>query len=106
MLAVVALLSVALAAPRESYLCNYAKIVGPRSVPVLANASRAARKTASLPRGSVVFICDERGEFDEVYFSTPQGPCSSRWSNGLNVRMATRCRSGWVRKAWIEVLSG
>jgi hypothetical protein len=106
MLAAVALLSVALAAPGERYLCNYAKIVGPRSVPVIAEADHKAQKTANLPRGSVVYVCDERGTFVEVYFGTLQNPCARPSPQGLDVRLARRCRSGWVRRGWVEVLSG
>jgi hypothetical protein len=106
MLAAIAFLSVALASPDEHSLCNYAKIVGPHGAPVLSRPDRRGHKEKDLPPGTVVYTCDEQGEFLEVYFGTPQKPCAPPAPKGLDFRKAQGCASGWVRKARVNVLSG
>jgi len=61
---------------------------------------------ATLTEGSRVYICDGFREWYGIVFSTPQTPCGDQQLRGLNNRAASRCRSGWVRREWLDILTG
>jgi hypothetical protein len=90
-------------------LCNFAKVVHIRSgahLTVRSGASRQFIKIDRLSNGAPVYICDERGDWFEISYSDPNGPCGAQSPKGMDIRKANTCKSGWVRKKWIEVLSG
>ncbi len=87
-----------------SYLCNYARVT--RSSPALHDPHAHSGRVARLRAGSVVYVCDERGVWLNVFFSGQRGPCGPQFKDGLDVMKAKSCRSGWVTEANVEVLSG
>ncbi len=94
----------------SSYTCNFAKIKSSSEqrtfVAVRTGAGRSFREIDRLRSGQGVYICDEHGDWFKIFYSAPDGPCGSASKNGLDVRKAKECRSGWVEKRWIDVISG
>jgi hypothetical protein len=93
--------------------CNVARVVGLRSghhVLVRDRSRPHARVTGWLNRGEYALVCNEdRDERDRhwygIVYSRPDGACRT----GLPRRALSfnrSCRSGWVRRQWIEVLTG
>ena len=64
------------------------------------------RVIARLDEGSRVYICNEGGGWYGIAFSSPSKPCGHQTFRSLDVRAAARCRSGWVRDKWIDILTG
>ena len=97
-------------APNAAYLCNFAKVKAHLErrdyVIVRSGAGTKFREIGRLRSGRGVYICDESGDWFKVYYSGPDGPCGSAATNGLDVRKAKGCQSGWVEKKWIDVTSG
>ena len=94
---------------RNSDRCNFAKVKPPSQsafIPVRTGAASRFRRRDTLRDGQEVYICDERGDWYKVFYSGPAGPCRNESGNGLNVEKTKGCRSGWVEKKWIEVISG
>jgi hypothetical protein len=98
------------AAP-ASFLCNSAVVRGSNPAQVRDRPEPRARATHALPPGTRLFVCDEaRGRNHQrwlgVAYAKRGKPCAGGTSKGLPVRLASHCRSGWVRRDQIEVLSG
>jgi hypothetical protein len=93
-----------------SYVCNFAKVKArpgsEDSVIVRSGAGKEFRKIDRLHSGSAVYICDEGGDWFKISYSSPNGPCDSTRIKGLDVQKAKGCRSGWVEKRLIDVISG
>lgn len=93
-----------------AYTRNFAKVKirsgKVTSVPVRAGAGSDFRRVDRLRSGQEIYICDERGEWFKASYSEPSGPCGPTSENGLNMQKVKACRSGWVQKKWIDVISG
>ena len=92
-----------------SGVCNFAKVndyLDRGYVTVRSGPGIEFRKIARLPSGRVVYTCDESRDWIEIFYSDPNGPCSPSFTNGLDMRKAVSCQSGWVEKKWIDVISG
>ena len=91
------------------YLCNYARV---RHVQVGSHLSVRSgpglqfSKVDQLRAGKPVYICDEQGDWLKIFYGGEETPCGSVSSVGLDVRKAAACKSGWVNRKWIDVLSG
>jgi hypothetical protein len=96
--------------PGASYVCNFAKVKDHLEegdyVTVRSGAGSKFRKIGRLHSGREVYICDERGDWFKVFYSSPDGPCGSGSNGGLDVQKTKGCQSGWVEKKWIDVISG
>jgi len=93
-----------------SYVCNFAKVKDHLEqgnyVTVRSGAGAQFRKIDRLHSGREVYICDERGDWFKIFYSDPNGPCGPTSSNGLDVQQTRGCKSGWVERKWIDVISG
>jgi hypothetical protein len=98
------------AMPNASYVCNFAKVkIQPKKddyIAVRSGAGTKYRKIGRLHPGRVVYICDEDRDWFKVFYGDPGSPCGSVSNNGLDVQGTKGCRSGWVGKKWIDVVSG
>lgn len=62
---------------------------------------------ARLGEGRIVYVCDSAGGgWLNVFFGGVEGPCYRTYQDGLKLREARNCRSGWVRRHWVNILSG
>lgn len=89
--------------------CNLAtayRLERGKKLRVRVKPSATALVIARLDEGNIVYICDSMGEWLKVYFAGPEGPCFRTYEDGLRFREARRCRSGWVRREWVNILSG
>jgi uncharacterized protein YraI len=102
--------SVGFAQNPSSFSCNFAKVRVTSdmkaAVSVRTGAGMKFRQIAKLRAGQGVYICDESGGWFKVFYSKPGGPCGSTSESGLDVEKAKGCRSGWVEKRSIDVISG
>jgi hypothetical protein len=90
-------------------LCNYSKVYQLADGMKLNVHAAAAIKSANidkLPNGAVVYTCDETSSWLQIFYGTADKPCKAGTQNGLPETQRTDCRSGWVQKKWINVLSG
>ena len=90
-------------------MCNFAKVKKPTPGGYLSVRSGSGTKFREIDRlsgGMEVYICDERGDLFKVFYSGPDGPCGKTSSRGLDIRKTTGCKSGWVKRERIEVISG
>ncbi len=92
----------------KSNVCNLAVVreVGPFRLRVRAGPARRFRQLEALREGERVYTCDGRGEWLGVVFSRPGASCGSRENVGLDITLTPSCRSGWVHRRWIEILTG
>jgi hypothetical protein len=93
-----------------SYVCNFARMKrrserGASAV-VLSGAGRQFRTIDHVHRNTPLYICDELEGWFKVFYSGPNGPCSSVEITGLDVQKTKGCRSGWIEKKWVQVISG
>ncbi len=97
-------------AHKGNYVCNFAKVKDHRDqrkyLLVRSGAGAQFRVIDQLRSGQEVYICDESGDWYQIFYSKPDGPCGSTSSNGLDVKIAGTCQSGWVKREWINVISG
>ena len=94
-----------------SYTCNLAKANAPgapkASVLLRTGPGRTFKQVGKLAPQQQVYICDERGDWYEVYYSDAKGPCGVPvLPNGMPVEAARKCHSAWAEKRLIEVISG
>jgi hypothetical protein len=93
-----------------SYVCNLAQVkdhIGQGDYATVRSCPGAQfRKTDRLLSRRDVYICDEDGKWFKVFYSGPSRPCGQTFSNGLDVQKTKGCRSGWIEKKWIDVISG
>jgi hypothetical protein len=90
-------------------LCNYAtvyQLAGSEKLNVYAAATMRSAEIDKLHEGAVVYTCDETRSWFQIFYSTDSKPCKAGTQNGLPETQRTDCRSGWVQKKWINVISG
>jgi hypothetical protein len=94
--------------PIHNYVCNYARVYhlkqGSR-LSVRSGPGLRFRSVDSLSEGVIVYICNEEAGWVEVFYGS-DSPCGSENSNGIQRNKTSGCKSGWVNKYWINVLSG
>jgi hypothetical protein len=120
-LALLALGPSAVAQPRRSvyagkaaeivtdFRCNLAttyRLERGKRVNVRLSPNRNAPVVARLDEGRIVYVCDSSGAWLNVYFGGVEGPCFRTYDDGLRLRDARRCRSGWAHRDWVNILSG
>ena len=94
--------------PIHNYLCNYAKVYHLERgshLSVRSGAGLRFAKVGSLSEGTFVYICDEHGDWFEVFYGSDT-PCGSEIADGIRRNKTSGCKSGWVNRKWIDVLSG
>jgi hypothetical protein len=90
-------------------LCNFAKVahVAPgRSAVVRSGAGMQFKKIDGLKDGTIVYVCDETEKWYEVFYSSGDDLCSTPATGGLLAEKARSCKSGWIAKSLVEIVSG
>ena len=92
-------------------LCNFAQVKNHLDhrdyVTVRSGPSAKFRRVGKLKSGTGLYVCDGNGNWVEIYYSSPKGPCGPPYSKGgLDDRKAKACESGWVEKNTIDLISG
>jgi hypothetical protein len=98
-------------APMSHYLCNFAQVKNHLGhgnyVTIRSGPSAKFRRIGKLKSGTGLYVCDGNGNWVEIYYSSPKGPCGPPYSTGgLDDRKAKACESGWVEENTIDILSG
>jgi uncharacterized protein YgiM (DUF1202 family) len=91
------------------YICNFARVHHLNAGEHLAVRSGPRLhfpKVDQLEAGKPVYICDERGDWLRIFYGDKNSPCGTAFPGGIDVRKSATCRSGWVSRKWIDVLSG
>ena len=92
-----------------SVRCNLAttyRLAARQKLNVRAKPRADSHVIAQLEEGRIIYVCDENGDWLNVYFGGVEGPCFRTYEDGLQFREARKCRSGWVRQNWVNILSG
>jgi|SRR6185312_7161260 len=90
-------------------ICNFARIRSPKSLKYVIVRSGPGGRFREVDRifsGVGVYICNERGDWFKISYDGPHGRCDTSSVNGLDARKAASCQSGWVRRKFVEVISG
>ena len=94
---------------KAPYFCNYAKVyrleVGSH-LSVRSGPGERFSRIDRLEAGRSVYICDEHREWYKAFYGGLDSPCGSESTGGKDVRKVAACKSGWVNRKWIDVLSG
>lgn len=88
-------------------LCNYAKVkmLKPgQHLSVRSGAGVHYRNVDRLRADTEVYICDEQGDWFKVFYGS--GSCSQTLRDGIDSKETASCKSGWVNRKWIDVISG
>lgn len=91
------------------YRCNFAKVTVPsasKSAVVRVHPRPDSLQLDRLPSEQVVYVCDENRYWYQIFYGPPGTPCGSSAASGLDVREARKCKSGWISRRWVDVLSG
>jgi hypothetical protein len=89
--------------------CNYAKVYNLNSgefLLVREESNHNSQIIDKLYNGILVYICDEYGDFYNVFYGRKDGKCRDINKYGIIFNETGSCKSGWVEKKWIDVLSG
>ena len=90
----------------SSNLCNSARIVAPQSassVTLRARPSVRSAKAGILNYDVPIYVCDERGEWYRIFYA---GNCGDGHPQGLKSNETRSCKSGWIPRKRVEVISG
>lgn len=91
------------------YFCNLARVRDLRSGRRLAVRTGPAQRydaVTAFHNGQAVYICNDAGEWLGVAFGQPGRPCGDGVARPLPYQVAASCRTGWVHRRWIEILTG
>ncbi len=90
-------------------LCNFAKLnrKGLQSnVSVRSGPGAKFSRIDTLHDGAIVYTCDEGRGWYKVSYGDVNSPCGMVSPSGLEMNKTAGCKSGWIKREWIEVLSG
>ena len=90
-------------------LCNFARVetfTAGGTATVHSGPGVKFRKVGTLNSGVVIYICDSTDEWYKVFYGSGSDPCSTSTEQGLPAEKTRSCRSGWVSKRMIKVISG
>lgn len=84
--------------------CNVGKVHG---YPVVrAGPGNRYRSVGKLSSGRTVYICNETERWYGVAYPGQGRQCVGAVALGLDVRLAAGCRTGWLLKRSVDVLTG
>jgi uncharacterized protein YgiM (DUF1202 family) len=92
---------------KDPYFCNYSKVYNLQTDTYLSVRSGPGMKFSKIDRlkvKTVVYVCDEKSEWVQVFYSGPELPCVVDSSVGLLSSKKNTCKSGWVNRKWIDVV--
>jgi uncharacterized protein YgiM (DUF1202 family) len=90
-------------------VCNFAKVYHLNAaiyLVVRAGPGKEFTKIDRLKAGTTVYVCDEHREWLRVFYGGAGTACNSESTSGLDFHEVGSCKSGWVNRKWIDVLSG
>ena len=93
----------------DSIRCNLATIykLGPSgAIEIRSKPTLRSRVVARLPEGNIVYVCDQDGDWVNVFFSGTEAPCFRAYEGGLEQKRAMECQSGWVQQKLVNIISG
>ncbi len=93
----------------DPYLCNYSKVseIVPHGKLSVRSAPRlSAPRVDTLVDGQVVYVCDESIYWYKVVYGDTAGHCDQKTEGGSDIRLTKECKTGWIIKKWVDVLSG
>lgn len=89
------------------YVCNLARVIAPQSarggIELRAHPSTASAKAGVLNDDTPIYICDERGKWYKIFYG---GECGRGHPQGIKSDAIHSCKSGWVPRKVVEVISG
>ena len=94
---------------KDPYFCNYAKVYNLHADVNLSVRSGPGMKFPKIDRlkdETVVYVCDEKSDWVQVFYSGPGHPCVADSPVGLLSTKMNTCKSGWARRDWINIISG
>jgi len=88
-----------------------AEIRRAQHVKVRVGPGRRYAEADVLPAGTMVFTCNEARDHREQYwigivYRAAGKPCDGAKPDGLDIWLSGHCRSGWVERRWVEILTG
>jgi hypothetical protein len=95
--------------PTKGFRCNFAKVYHLKpgaQLPVRSGPGLQFPKIDHLVDGTVVYTCDEQGEWLKVSYGDKTTPCGSIVSDGIDAQKVSACKSGWVERKYVNVISG
>jgi len=103
--------------PRESVKGNYCNVATIAAKPgarlfVRAGPGRSAAIVGMVKAGARVFTCNavmywknnRHRAWVGIAYRAGGRPCSGAVPDGLDIRLSTRCETGWVNDRWVTVL--
>jgi uncharacterized protein YgiM (DUF1202 family) len=93
----------------DPYFCNSAKVYNLQaetSLSVRSGPGMQFPKIDHLKNETVVYVCDEKSDWVQIFYSGPGRPCVADSPVGLLSTKMDTCKSGWARREWINVISG
>jgi hypothetical protein len=63
-------------------------------------------KVDGLRNETVVYVCDEKSDWVQIFYTGPAHPCVADPPLGLLSTKKKICKSGWVKGKWVNVISG
>jgi hypothetical protein len=89
-------------------LCNLAIVRGLNGgrLSVRTGPARRFQRIDMLSDNERIYVCNESRSWWGVVYNRPGSPCRAPERIGLDIRLARRCRSGWVHRDWIEIITG
>jgi hypothetical protein len=94
---------------KDPYYCNYSKVYNLQAgtyLSVRTGPGMQFPKIDRLKNESVVYVCDEKSEWDQIFYSAPDRPCVADSPVGLLSTKKETCKSGWVKHKWVNYISG
>jgi hypothetical protein len=91
------------------YRCNFAKVTVPlasKGAVVRVHPRPDSSERDRLPSDQGVYVCDEHRYWYQIFYGPPGTPCGSTATGDLDVREARKCKSGWISRRLVKVLSG
>lgn len=93
----------------QPFVCNLAAVRGlRRGRYLLVRTGPGIRHSQAdrLSNGDTIYTCNESRDWIGIVFARPGSPCSAPAGRGLDIRRAHSCRSGWVHRDWVTIITG
>ena len=85
----------------DNYSCNLAVLAVSQTAVRLKPYKRSSI-TGTVRKTTPLYVCDEKQAWYKIYYS---GRCSAK-SMGILFSSARKCKSGWIRRQAVRIISG
>jgi uncharacterized protein YgiM (DUF1202 family) len=95
--------------PTDPYFCNYSKVYNLQADTYLFVRSGPGMQFSKIDRlkdEAVVYVCDEKSDWVQIFYSGPGRPCVADSPVGILSTKENICKSGWVKRKWVNVIAG